>query len=125
MKELKVGEWYLYGTDIVQVKTKDKYGYSLSTGFIETGTRGEEVYPLTLQNKAVAESVSFSHDEMRKLCKSINWPDIAGWTQQALYEAAGNEDKQKAVMEATHAMLEKLRELERMEFANGIRVFRR
>lgn len=122
--QLKVGEWYLHGTDVVQVKSKDEWGYSLSTGIINIGTRGESVYPLTLQNKAVADSVESYEREMRGLCRGVNWPDIASYIETALHNASGNEAKQREVLEVVQGMRNKLVELQRMTFDNGIKVFR-
>lgn len=124
--QLKVGEWYLHGTDLVQVKSKDKYGYSLSTGVISIGTRGKTVYPLTLDNKRTADEIEFYRKEMRDMCRSVNWPGIANWIEESLCDAAGNEEKQKAVLCTMQQMRNKLAELDALVFeGTGLGIFRR
>ncbi len=102
------GDWVLLGDKPVQIKEKrDNGSYSVSTGQIQTSGRlGDRLYPMTLQNKSVADSAAYIKGEMHTLCRSINWPDLASWFEQGLADAADDQDKQ-------NVFLDKLREVHR------------
>lgn len=127
-KTLKVGDWAMLGTDTVQVKeVRGGNSYDVSTGFIATsGQLGDRLYPLTLKNKATAECAESYCREMREMCRSVNWPDIASRLEYQLATSSENEKAQAAVLDRLRIIRDQLREIHRMEFNGlGFGVFRR
>jgi len=123
------GDWALLGDKPVQIKTKkDNGSYSVSTGTIETSGRlGDRLYPMTLQNKSVADSAAYTKSEMHNLCRSINWPDLASWFEQGLADAADDKDKQKEFLDKLREVYREMQDIQDMWFKAlpDIAVFRR
>ena len=124
----EVGEWAMLGYQPVQIKENRGGGsYVVSTGTIETsGQLGDRLYPMSLQNKGVADSVSHYRREMGDLCRSVNWPEIASFMEFEAAAASDNKEKQEALLETLRKMNRQLQDLHDTWFENTtMRIFRR
>lgn len=77
--DVKVGDWVVQGYEIKQVvsKSSEYESVDLSTGVIRScGNFSGMMFPLTLDTKVIAYSVNHTMDQIRKIHRQLNFPDI-------------------------------------------------
>lgn len=71
----KVGDWGYHEFELVQVTEIDDNWVIVTTGRIES-CGNINLYPLSIGSKLTSEYVSYYKEELRKVGRNLNWPDI-------------------------------------------------
>lgn len=121
----KVGDWAIYGMEIVQITRLDEYT-AVSTGVISASGNGilEQLRPLTLSSKVAAESFHYYYKELDKIDghNGFNYPDISSHFNWLCLRAIDNPKDNSPYNEAN----EFLRQAKIYEpVIQGIKLFRR
>lgn len=79
MTEFKVNDWIIYEAEIWQIKEIDNFGFSLSDGYVRTGTSlqsQKNMFLLTSKNKPIVNHFHDISQNIHKLCGWLNYPRI-------------------------------------------------
>lgn len=130
----KTGDWVLHDYEIKQVtKSIDGAVTEVSCGSFCTSGNELICFPLTLENKRIAEEIAYWERELRKTDTgrpSLNWPDIhrqfCTFFEDAITtsDPKKRQDIQKQTREFVHGIIEEMGKSKEIVL-NGVRVFGR
>src|SRR5258708_39555169 len=98
IKEFKVGMWLLYEHELFMVKNTTPY-LELTDGIISTcgGSIPGRCFPLTLENKVIADTIHWYYDDLHRQTKGLNnfnWPRVADYFDIKFCDACENSTKE-------------------------------
>jgi len=141
----KVGDWCYHEYKLSRVERVNDNGEvtAVTTGYITTSTGGKfDVFPLTLRNKIVSESVEKLYNDISRGVSrnGLNWPHIHNYFcthwESALNELRNYEDPplekdEKRVNEIAEVLYDTLKDFNNQlddkyenTSVNGVRLFR-
>ena len=98
-KKWEVGDWAVFDREIVQVtEIRPSGGATVSNGTTNTSGSSsllEQLRPLTLRNKYIAETFAWYYKELYgvKGHGGFNFPDISTWFNELVLQVIDNPDR--------------------------------
>ncbi len=122
----KVGDWAVFGRDIVQIKEiRESGGCSVSEGMFETsGMLLDRLRPLTLRNKRTIEYFDHYYKKLGEIRgeRGFNYPDISRHFSQLALDAMDGPEDNKAPFDAAADFFQQARDY--TPVIQGVHLFR-